>query len=114
MLCDGRGAGLLMKVRGLALGADGLDTADAYKRLGVDLDPRRYERVAHCLKSLGLNEIRLLTNNPRKIAGLRQHGIAVLREPLLIPPTADSIEYLRTKQSKMGHLLDLPDSDKAD
>jgi len=114
MLCDGRGAGLLTKVRGLALGAHGLDTADAYKHLGVDLDPRSYERVAHCLKSLGFNEIRLLTNNPRKLEGLRQYGIATLREPLLIPPTADSIAYLRTKQSKMGHLLDLPDWDKAD
>jgi GTP cyclohydrolase II len=114
MLCDGRGAGLLTKVRSLALGAAGLDTADAYEHLGVDLDPRRYERVAHCLKSLGFNEIRLLTNNPRKIEGLRHYGIAVLREPLLIPPTADSMAYLRTKQLKMGHLLDLPHSDKAD
>ncbi len=106
MLCDGRGAGLLTKVRGLALGARGLDTAEAYEHLGVDLDPRRYERVAECLLELGIDNIRLLTNNPRKIDGLRLHGIRVEREPLLIPPTSGSISYLRTKKQKMGHLLD--------
>jgi GTP cyclohydrolase II len=108
MLCDGRGAGLLTKVRGLALGADGLDTADAYKRLGVELDPRDYEWVADCLKKLGLGKIRLLTNNPRKIEGLRRCGLILKREPLLIEPTTDSIAYLRTKQAKMGQLLELP------
>jgi GTP cyclohydrolase II len=108
MLCDGRGAGLLTKVRGLALAADGFDTADAYAHLGVELDPRQYDRVAECLLELGFDNIRLLTNNPRKIEGLSRSGISIEREPLLIPPTPDSVAYLRTKQSKMDHLLDLP------
>jgi GTP cyclohydrolase II len=107
MLCDGRGAGLLTKVRGLALAADGLDTADAYQHLGVPLDPRDYARVASCLKDLGLTDIRLLTNNPRKIAGLRDAEIVVQREPLKIQPTDQSRPYLMAKQAKLGHLLDL-------
>jgi GTP cyclohydrolase II len=107
MLCDGRGAGLLNKVRGLALAADGFDTADAYRHLGLELDPRRYDRVAECLRMLGLNDIRLLTNNPRKITGLREAGVRVQREPLLIEPTEHSRPYLQTKQRKLGHLLEL-------
>jgi GTP cyclohydrolase II len=111
MLCDGRGAGLLTKVRGLSLGAMGLDTADAYRHLGVELDPRRYDRVAECLRYLALDDIRLLTNNPRKLAGLREAGFTVEREPLLIPPTENSRPYLRTKQLKLGHMLDVADGD---
>ena len=109
MLCDGRGAGLLTKVRGLALGTEGLDTADAYRHLGVELDPRTYERVGECLRFLGLDHFRLLTNNPRKIAGLRAAGLKVEREPLLIPPTEHSEPYLRAKQRKLGHFLELPE-----
>lgn len=108
MLCDGRGAGLLTKVRGMALGiSDGLDTADAYSHLGVAPDPRDYARVATVAKELGLNAVRLLTNNPRKVDGLASRGICVSREPLLIPPTAQSLPYLRSKESKLGHMLDL-------
>lgn len=107
MLCDGRGAGLLTKVRGLALGSAGLDTADAYRHLGVELDPRRYDRVGQCLRDLGFDDIRLLTNNPRKLAGLREAGLRVEREPLVIAPTDESRPYLRTKQAKLGHLLGL-------
>lgn len=106
MICDGRGAGLLTKVRGLALGhSAGLDTHDAYTELGVETDPRRYDRVAIVLRQLGLTNVILLTNNPRKIDGLRENGITVHDERLLIPPTAASEPYLRTKASKMGHLL---------
>jgi GTP cyclohydrolase II len=108
MLCDGRGAGLLTKVRGLALTAsEGMDTADAYHHLGVELDPRDYRRVAVVLQGLGLMDIQLLTNNPRKVEGLLREGIQVTREPLLIPPTADSRPYLAAKQRKLGHMLDV-------
>lgn len=106
MICDGRGAGLLTKVRGLSLGqSDGLDTHDAYVSLGVPTDPRDYGRVASALAHLGVRRVRLLTNNPRKIEGLVQHGIDVQDERLLIPPTAYSEPYLKTKASKMGHIL---------
>ncbi len=106
MLCDGRGAGLLNKVRGLALGqSDGLDTHDAYQRMGISLDDRSYERAAHILHTLGIQQVRLLTNNPRKSNGLTQYGIDVVREPLEIPATSASSPYLRTKARKMGHLI---------
>lgn len=107
MICDGRGAGLLTKVRGLALGAEqGLDTFDAYHKLGVEPDPRRYDQVARVLDALGLREVRLLTNNPRKIAGLEHHGIQVERVPLTIPATEDSRPYLQAKRDRFGHLLE--------
>jgi GTP cyclohydrolase II len=107
MLCDGRGAGLLTKLRGLSLGAtDGLDTYDAYARLGVAPDPRDYSRVIEVLTFLKVQSVRLLTNNPRKVAGLIDGGIPTVREPLEISPTDTSIAYLRTKRDKFGHLLD--------
>jgi GTP cyclohydrolase II len=106
MLCDGRGAGLFLKVQGLELGrTKGLDTADAYEALGLPGDLRTYARPAECLRAVGAVSIRLLTNNPRKIEGLQQAGLQVLREPIEIQPTTDSEPYLRTKALKMGHLL---------
>ncbi|MEJ1089395.1 GTP cyclohydrolase II RibA [Microbacterium sp. Mu-80] len=107
MICDGRGAGLLTKIRGLSLGdREGLDTHDAYQRLGVGIDPREYARVAVVLRDLGVRKLRLLTNNPRKVEGLESADIRVTRVELQIPPTADSWSYLTTKRLKMGHLLD--------
>lgn len=110
MIADGRGAGLVTKVRGLALGAsEGLDTYDAYRRLGVEPDPRTYSRVAEVLRHVGISDVRLLTNNPRKLEGLADEGIHVIREPLEVEPTEDSLSYLATKKSKFGHLLRLVD-----
>ncbi|MEZ5246308.1 MAG: GTP cyclohydrolase II RibA [Acidimicrobiales bacterium] len=110
MIADGRGAGLLTKVRGLSLGAtEGLDTYDAYERLGVDSDPRDYSRVVEVLRYLCVTRLTLLTNNPRKVAGLESGGIAVQQEAILIEPTEDSLPYLLTKQEKMGHELGLSD-----
>ncbi|WP_369523976.1 GTP cyclohydrolase II [Salinibacterium soli] len=107
MLADGRGAGLLTKVRGLALGDnEGLDTYDAYVRLGVEPDPRKYARVLSVLQHIGLSKIELLTNNPRKIEALRDSGISVDRAPLQIDPTPASAQYLEAKRTKFGHLLD--------
>jgi GTP cyclohydrolase II len=112
MLCDGRGAGLLTKVRGLALGDDmGLDTFDAYEHLGVEPDPRDYVRVSIVLQSMNINSIRLLTNNPRKIEALAASGIEVERVPIVIPATRHSRSYLETKRLKFGHLFD-PNQDE--
>lgn len=109
MLCDGRGAGLYQKVRGLELGrSKGLDTSDAYRMLGLEQDPRQYDRVAAVLSYFGIEQVRLLTNNPQKISGLESNGIAVTRQPLEIAATSHSRPYLETKQRKMGHLLELP------
>lgn len=106
MLCDGRGAGLYKKVLGLELGRTmGLDTSDAYRELGLEQDPRSYEHVVEILKYFQIDAVRLLTNNPRKLEGLKRGGIIVEREPLEIPPTPESLPYLQTKKVKMGHLL---------
>jgi GTP cyclohydrolase II len=106
LLCDGRGAGLFTKTLGLELGrTEGLDTSEAYARLGVPQDPREYSRAAHVLSHLGIKHVRLLTNNPRKIAGLAAHGIQVDHVGLEIPATPDSAPYLETKANKMGHML---------
>lgn len=106
MLCDGRGAGLLTKIRGMHLTAtEGLDTADAYRQLGSPLDPRTYERAAYVLRHFGIGVCTLLTNNPRKVAGLEREGLTVSRQPLESEPTKDNEHYLRAKASKLGHLM---------
>jgi GTP cyclohydrolase II len=106
MICDGRGAGLLNKVKGLELGrTEGLDTSEAYRRLCLDQDPRDYSRVAKVLQHFGIFSVRLMTNNPRKIARLSQLGFEVKREPIEIPATDASLPYLLTKRDKMGHLF---------
>ena len=111
MICDGRGAGLLTKVKGLALGdSENLNTFDAYQRLGVQPDPREYSRVSEVLKDRRVSSLRLLTNNPRKIEGLERRGLTVERVPLQIDATEDSWSYLKTKQDLFGHLSDYGDA----
>lgn len=106
MLCDGRGAGLLNKVKGMELGmTHGLDTSDAYRHLGLEQDPREYGRVIQILEYFNLPEIHLLTNNPKKLEGIQSSRIHVIREPLEIESTEHSAPYLGTKAKKMGHLL---------
>lgn len=106
LLCDGRGAGLFTKTLGLELGrTEGLDTSEAYQRLGVPQDPRDYSRAAYALDQLGVSHVRLLTNNPRKLTGLAEHGIVTEHVSLEILATPDSAPYLETKATKMGHLL---------
>src|SRR5258708_13195902 len=88
MLKDGRGAGLLAKIRGMHLShALGLDTADAYQHLGIPLDPRDYEYAAYILRHLSIPSLRLLTNNPRKIQALQRKGFEVRRDRLETKPT---------------------------
>lgn len=103
---EGRGIGLANKIRAYALQDDGLDTVDANLALGLPEDARDYRVAAHMLLDLGVHSVRLLTNNPDKIAGLRLHGVEVVeRIPMEIAPNAVNLSYLRTKHDRMGHLL---------
>ena len=103
---EGRGIGLANKIRAYALQDQGLDTVDANLALGLPVDRRDYAAAAHILRTLGLRQVRLLTNNPLKSAALERHGVQVVeRVPLAVPPTAVNQHYLRTKADRMGHLL---------
>jgi GTP cyclohydrolase II len=103
---EGRGIGLMNKIRAYALQDEGLDTVDANIALGLPVDGRDYSAAAAVLRSLGAVKIRLLTNNPAKRDALQQRGIEVVeRVPLVIPPNPSNAGYLRTKAARMGHLL---------
>jgi 3,4-dihydroxy 2-butanone 4-phosphate synthase/GTP cyclohydrolase II len=103
---EGRGIGLLNKLRAYALQDGGLDTVEANHQLGFPADVRDYGMAAQILRDLGLSRVRLLTNNPDKVAGLERNGVAVVeRVPLVILPTEINSHYLATKREKLGHLL---------
>ncbi|MCG3754032.1 bifunctional 3,4-dihydroxy-2-butanone-4-phosphate synthase/GTP cyclohydrolase II [Amycolatopsis sp. Poz14] len=105
---EGRGIGLLDKLRAYELQDAGADTVDANLQLGFPADARDYSACAHILADLGVRSMRLLTNNPAKLAGLAGYGLSVLdRVPLEIPATVDNVAYLRTKRDRMGHTLRL-------
>jgi len=104
---EGRGIGLLNKIKAYQLQDFGLDTVEANVALGFEADERDYAIAAHMLRSLHVRSIRLITNNPEKIEGLERHGVKVAgRIPLVIEPNPHNVEYLRTKMKKSGHLLD--------
>ncbi|MFJ3304111.1 GTP cyclohydrolase II [Streptomyces sp. NPDC086549] len=103
---EGRGIGLLAKLRAMALQAEGLDTVEANLALGLPVDARDYGVAAGILRDLGVRSVRLMSNNPRKRESLLQHGIEVAETvPLLIEPCENNITYLRTKRERLDHNL---------
>ncbi len=105
---EGRGIGLLNKLRAYHLQDQGLDTVEANRALGFKPDLRDYGIGAQILVDLGIRKLRLMTNNPTKIAGLEGYGLEIVEHvPLIAPPTAYNRRYLRTKAEKLGHMLEL-------
>jgi 3,4-dihydroxy 2-butanone 4-phosphate synthase/GTP cyclohydrolase II len=103
---EGRGIGLMNKMKAYELQQEGLDTVDANHALGFQSDHRSYGIGAQILQDLGVRKMRLLTNNPRKIEGLKGYGLEIVeREPLEIPTNANNVNYLRTKKERMGHMF---------
>lgn len=104
---EGRGLGLKNKLIAYELQDQGYDTVDANLKLGLPVDDRDYSMAYQILKSLGINSVRILTNNPKKLSGLEKYGIHVAERISLVMTTSDNLSYLKTKQDKMGHFLGL-------
>ena len=103
---EGRGIGIINKIRAYALQDEGADTIEANERLGFEADLRRYEQCAEILLDLGLRAVRVMSDNPAKIRALRQAGLAVVeRVRLEVEPNDLFAGYLKTKKEKMGHLV---------
>lgn len=103
---EGRGIGLMPKIKAYKLQEQGLDTVEANQKLGFGMDLREYGLGAQILADLGLKSIRLLTNNPRKLVGLEGYGLKITKQvPLRVAPNPHNARYLKTKKQKLGHLL---------
>lgn len=105
---EGRGIGLINKLKAYNLQDLGLNTAEANTHLGFDVDARQYECAVFILQDLGISTVKLITNNPDKVEALRRSPVQVIsRIPLVVEPHEDNRGYLETKQELMGHLLGL-------
>ena len=105
---EGRGIGLVNKLRAYNLQDTGLDTVEANLELGFEADHRTYQAAVAILQDLQVHRIRLLTNNPQKLAEFEDSRIQVVgRIPLNVQPNGENLHYMRTKRDRLGHLLDL-------
>ena len=105
---EGRGIGILNKIRAYALQDEGADTVEANERLGLAVDSREYRQCAEVLFDLGLCKVRVISNNPLKLQALEEAGLKIVERVSIQVDSAESAEqYLRTKKEKLGHLLDL-------
>jgi GTP cyclohydrolase II len=103
---EGRGIGLMNKLRAYELQDRGLDTVEANEHLGFKADLRDYALPGAILKWFRVDKVRLLSNNPDKVAALEAAGVRVVeRAPIIVPPLATTVDYLRTKKEKLGHLF---------
>jgi GTP cyclohydrolase II/3,4-dihydroxy 2-butanone 4-phosphate synthase/GTP cyclohydrolase II len=103
---EGRGIGLVNKIRAYALQDQGYDTVDANVAIGAPIEARDYDLAAHILFDLGYPEIKLLTNNPAKVEALREEGVDVIEQlPLIVKPSPYNMRYLATKKERMAHKL---------
>ena len=103
---EGRGIGLVNKIRAYALQDQGYDTVDANVAIGAPIEARDYDLAAHILFDLGYPEIKLLTNNPAKVEALQQEGVDVIEQiPLIVKPSSYNTRYLMTKKERMAHKL---------
>src|ERR1700730_8474099 len=111
---EGRGIGIGHKVRAYQLQDRGRDTVQANLELSLPGDGRDYSAGAQIVADLGITSVRLMTNNPAKYEGIAELGLTISeRVPLVTEPTIDNVQYLRTKQAKMGHLLGFPRDETA-
>jgi 3,4-dihydroxy 2-butanone 4-phosphate synthase / GTP cyclohydrolase II len=105
---EGRGIGIINKIRAYALQDEGADTIEANERLGLGADLREYNQCVEILRDLGLKKVRVLSNNPEKIQAMRDGGLEIVeRVPIEFKPSKNTLKYLTTKKLQMGHLLHL-------
>jgi GTP cyclohydrolase II len=104
---EGRGIGIINKIRAYALQDEGADTVEANEKLGFQVDARNYQQCAEILFDLGLCQVRVMSNNPEKIKALEEAGLRIIeRVPIEVEAEEPAAHYLRTKKEKLGHLLD--------
>lgn len=105
---EGRGIGIINKIRAYALQDEGADTIEANEQLGLEVDLREYKQCVEILCDLGLRRVKAMSNNPEKIRAMREGCLEIVeRVPLEIEPSPEKLQYLQTKKERMGHLLDL-------
>jgi GTP cyclohydrolase II len=105
---EGRGIGIINKIRAYALQDEGADTVEANERLGLAVDSREYRQCAEVLFDLGLCKVKVISNNPGKLRALEEAGLEIAeRISIEVPSSAPAARYMQTKKEKMGHLLDL-------